>query len=358
MTVGIITPFREQVKVLSDTLFRDSHGERFTSELRLKVMTFDTCQGEERDLIIYSMVATSAHDSLNYIFPVTMEGAKDRIEDALKVQRLNVGFSRAKEGILFVLSKPVEDFRGAIGTALMHYQTVLNTRALPSPEETDQSSPMERKVLDWISKTQFYQALHDRIEVMAQFPIGEYLKQLDPFYQHPAYRCDFLLKLHDHKSPLNVVIEYDGFAEHFTDLDQVHSGNWERYYKPEDIERQMVIESYGYRFLRLNRFNLGKDPITSLSSRLYELAKTAQMEDLDSVAVGQIKEDADSLTNGTKKRCPKCGEIRALKDFYDKKLRDGIGGYGRSCMACKSATVGTATNGIRRSWSRRRRRSW
>jgi hypothetical protein len=101
LTVGVITPFREQVKLLNDTLFRDAYGERFNSELRLKVMTFDTCQGEERDLIVYSMVATNGHDALNYVFPVTMEGAAERIEDALKVQRLNVGFSRAKEGILF-----------------------------------------------------------------------------------------------------------------------------------------------------------------------------------------------------------------------------------------------------------------
>ena len=358
LTVGVITPFREQVKVLNDTLFRDAYGERFNSELRLKVMTFDTCQGEERDLIIYSMVATPTHDSLNYVFPVELKDAEERIEDALKYQRLNVGFSRAKEGILFVLSKPVEAFHGSIGEALMHYKTVLETKILPSAEDTDQSSPMESKVLDWISKTQFYQNLQERIEVIAQFPIGEYLKQLDPFYKHPAYRCDFLLKLHDHRNPLNVVIEYDGFAEHFTNLGQIHSGNWEHYYKPEDIERQMVIESYGYRFLRLNRFNLGKDPITVLSSRLYELAKTASMEDLDSVAVGQIKEDADSITNGTKKVCPKCGEIRSLMDFYDKKLRNGIGGFGRSCMACKAATTKSSTPGTGRKRSRYRKPRW
>jgi hypothetical protein len=258
----------------------------------------------------------------------------------------------------FVLSKPVESFKGSIARALFHFKTVLEARTLPMPDETDPNSPMERKVLDWLSKTQFYQRLEDRIEVIAQFPIGEYLKQLDPFYQHPAYRCDFLLRLHDHGNPLNVVIEYDGFAEHFTDRTKVHSGNWDHYYKPEDIERQMVIESYGYRFLRLNRFNLGNDPIDTLSNRLYDLAKAASMNGLDAVAVGHIKEDADSLTNGSKKSCPKCGEIQTKMEFWDQKLREGTGGFGKTCMTCKIANGKKTTPGLGGMWSRSRRRRW
>ena len=33
----------------------------------------------------------------------------------------------------------------------------------------------------------------------------------------------------------------------------------------------MVIESYGYKFLRINRFNLGEDPVSTLSERLKRL---------------------------------------------------------------------------------------
>ncbi len=336
LSVGIITPFREQLKLLNDVIYRDAYAERFDTELRLKVMTFDTCQGEERDLIVFSMVATDAHDALNYIFPVTLDGVADKVEDALKVQRLNVGFSRAKEGMLFVLSKPVENFKGSIGRVLMHYKTILEARPLPSAEDTDPASPMEKKVLDWIGKTAFYHRHVDRIEVMAQFPIGEYLKQLDPFYEHPAYRCDFLLRLHDPNKTLNVVIEYDGFMEHFTDHAKIHNGNWDHYYRPEDIERQMVIESYGYRFLRINRFNLGDDPIDTLSARLYDLAKTASVEGLDATVVLNLKDDVDALTSGAKKRCSKCEEIRDLTEFWDVKLKSGNGGYGRICTLCKT----------------------
>ena len=43
-------------------------------------MTFDTCQGEEREVILYSMVATDAHDALNYVFPVVRKDADEKVE--------------------------------------------------------------------------------------------------------------------------------------------------------------------------------------------------------------------------------------------------------------------------------------
>lgn len=350
-TVGVITPFREQLKLLNDVLYRDAYGERFETELRLKIMTFDTCQGEERDLIIYSMVATPDRDALNYIFPVTLDGAQDKVEEALKIQRLNVGFSRAKEGFLFVLSKPVEEFKGSIGRVLTHYKAILEDRSRPDELSVDPASPMEKKVLDWLYKTAFAQMNEERIEVVPQFPIGEYLKQLDPFYAHPAYRCDFLLRYYNDVSTVNIIIEYDGFAEHFIEHKKIHNGNWDKYYRPEDVERQMIIESYGYKFLRINRFNLGKDPVEALSQRLYDLVEAGNAEDDDASLVRAIKGDAESLEVGSKKRCPKCGEIREVSDFWDPQLKSGNGGYGRNCMQCKRPAP-KATSGFRRRYRR------
>jgi hypothetical protein len=354
MTVGVITPFREQVKLLNEILFRDAYGERFESEFRLKIMTFDTCQGEERDLIIYSMVATSDRDVLNYVFPVDLTGLADKAEEAVKAQRLNVGFSRAKEAFLFVLSQPVDRFHGAIGGALMHFKGILEDRARPDEASTDPHSPMERKVLDWLYKTPFVQQNEDDIEIVPQFPVGAYLKQLDPFYSHPAYRCDFLVRYYDAHGSINVIIEYDGFAEHFVERQKIHSSNWDHYYRPEDVERQMVIETYGYKFLRLNRFNLGTDPVTSLSERLYELIKVAPKA--RSTVMTRIKNDVESLEEGSKRRCPKCGEIRKIEDFWDRKLKSGHGGYGRNCLQCKPRATARATSDHRATQSRGRRR--
>src|SRR5260370_28924121 len=176
------------------------------------------------------MVATATQDMLNYVFPVSLENMEERVEEALKVQRLNVGLSRAKEKIHFVLSKPVEAYHGSIGRVLAHSKGLLEEGAVPDAEQTDINSPMERKVLDWLSKTTFYQQNEERLEVSPQFPIGDYLRQLDPTYQHPAYRCDFLVRFRNHDKTINIIVEYDGFREHFTDHKKIHAGNYGAYY--------------------------------------------------------------------------------------------------------------------------------
>jgi hypothetical protein len=349
-TVGIITPFREQQTLLSKMLFNHPQGAEFERLLRLKVMTFDSCQGEERHIIFYSMVATSDTDALNYIFPVELSDAEQAVEQKLKVQRLNVGFSRAQEMVWFVHSKPLNEFRGAIGQALNHYANVLESaNRLPSVEDTDQSSPMEAKVLDWLQKTRFYQSNIDVIDVFAQFELGTYLRQLDPTYEHPNWRVDFLITYQSEKGPIQIVIEYDGFEYHFTKGKHIHVGNHERYLSEADVERQLTLESYGYRFLRINRFNLGNDPVETMSERLYQLIKMAGVEHT-SDAVKHIQSQAQGLANKELKPCTRCGEIRDKTEYFDPSLAGGAGGYGRVCMPCKNkdAKKNTISFGRRR----------
>lgn len=52
------------------------------------------------------------------MFPVDLVDAEERVEEKLKVQRLNVGFSLAEEMIWFVVSKPLDTFKGSIGRFL------------------------------------------------------------------------------------------------------------------------------------------------------------------------------------------------------------------------------------------------
>ncbi|MBV8157091.1 MAG: hypothetical protein JO278_05510, partial [Dyella sp.] len=332
-TVGIITPFREQQTLLSKKLFNHPRSRDFEERLRLKVMTVDSCQGEERGLIFYSMVATPGQDALNYVFPVTLNGAVDSVEDKLKVQRLNVGFSRAQESIWIVHSMPIDEFRGGAGQALRYYANALNRRDI-GVGQTDARSPMETKVLEWLKQTPFIQAHGDAVEIIPQFPVGDYLRQLDPTYQHPAWRVDFLITVQTDREALQIVVEYDGFEHHFRRDKPVHVGNHERYLVEADVERQLTLESYGYRFLRINRFNLGKDPIQVISDRLYRLVEVAGME-IRSVAVDKVLEHVQGLASKEKKACSRCGQIRDQQDFFDPYLKGGMGGFGRVCMSCK-----------------------
>ena len=247
-SVGIITPHTNQQKLLMENIGKHRERDYFFDTLQLKIMTFDTCQGEERDIVFYSMVATEESDRLWGIFIKDL-GSIDIEEDGrIRAQRLNVGFSRAKECMHFVLSKPLDKYTGSIGDALRHYQNVLNeAQKERSISEVDNKSKMEPKVMNWFYQTKFWQENKDDIEFIPQFKIGEYLRQLDSTYSHPSYKVDFLLVYRDtsdreHK----IIIEYDGFREHFDNIDEVNELNYEHYYSDGDVYREKVLESYGY----------------------------------------------------------------------------------------------------------------
>ncbi len=269
-SIGIISPHREQVTLLIDKINEIPEKDWLYEKCKLKIMTFDTCQGEERDYIFYTMVATKEKDRLTWIFLKDFKTLNEEIDGTVKSQRLNVGFSRAKECIHFVLSKPLEEFTGEIKNALFHYKNELETAKGKIIGDTDPLSPMETKIKNYIVETKFYKERKEKIEVMTQFAVGDYLKQLDSNYNHPAYKVDFLIVLDKMEK---IILEYDGFKEHFTDLDEVNVSNYKYYMKEDDVYRQKVLESYGYKFLRINKFNLGEDPVTTLNSRLENLVK-------------------------------------------------------------------------------------
>ena len=337
-SVAIITPFREQVSYLQKRLIDEPLREEIEKKLKLAIFTFDTCQGEERDLIFYSMVANRQTDKLRYIFPREVKVSEDEIDGDLKFQRLNVGFSRGKEKLVFILSKPIEEFNGAIKEVLQHYRKVLETASqLPDVTSTDQSSPMEARVLEWLKATSFVTSNADNIEIIPQFELGAYLKALNPTYSHPAYKVDFLIRLKQGDHFQQCIIEYDGFEFHFDDKSSVDQYNWQSFLTDGDIEREFVLESYGYKMLRINRFNIGKDPISTLDDRLSELFSEFVEKDKPPQIVteltNQATENIQGLEKGTHKKCLKCDKIKRIEEFYDRTLKSG---YGNNCNICTS----------------------
>ena len=328
-SVCIITPHTNQQKLLMEMIGTLPERDYFFDKLKLKIMTFDTCQGEERDIVFYSMVATEESDRLWGVFIKDL-GA-DNAYEKIKAQRLNVGFSRAKECMHFVLSKSQDKYSGSIGDALVHYRDVReDAKKKPSVSELDPRSEMERKVMHWFCQTRFYKESKDDIEFKPQFEIGKFLKQLDETYSHPNYKVDFLLVYRDKSDREHkIIIEYDGFKEHFEDIDEVNELNYEHYYSDEDVYRQKVLESYGYKFLRINRFNIGANPIQTLDDRIAKLVKHRRTRN---ILLSSIHKTFEGLQNGEKKECPGCQMIKNLDDFRNASL---ITGYGRFCRKCK-----------------------
>lgn len=132
---------------------------------------------------------------------------------------------------------------------------------------------MESNVLNWILDSEFYNLNKDSLELIPQFNIGQYLKDLNPYYNHPKYKVDFLLLFKNKSRSVRIIIEYDGFKEHFTNLSETNASTFEFYQKDDDIYRQKVLESYGYIFLRLNKFNLGSkgNESETISERIKEI---------------------------------------------------------------------------------------
>lgn len=269
-TVGIITPFTNQQQLIASLVYDSDDYFYYKNTFDIRVWTFDTAQGQERDLILYSMVERPAEDTLKYIFPVNLKNISDEENGSLKAQRLNVGLSRAKEKVTFIVSKSLDQFNGEIGRAL---RVFADYSKLPDfynlAQATDPSSAMELRVLHWLQQTKFYAENRDRLEIIPQFPIGRYIKQLDPLARMPSYRCDFLITYRQTSSEVtSVVLEYDGFEDHFDDEEFVNELNYQRHQRVADIERQKAIEAYGYRFIRLNKFMLREEPVDRIDQEL------------------------------------------------------------------------------------------
>ena len=334
-SVGIITPHTNQQKLIVEKINKLPEKDYFYDKFNLKIMTFDTCQGEERDLILYSMVATKKEDHLWGVFIKDLNSIDIEEDGKIKAQRLNVGLSRAKECMHFVLSKPIEEFSGSIGEALMHYNNEISeSKKEHGVSEVDANSKMEPEVLNWFYQTEFWTKHKDNIDFLPQFELGKYLKQLDRTYDHPKYKVDFLLIYKDetHKEH-KIIIEYDGFREHFSNADEVNEFNYQDYYSEDDIYREKVLESYGYRFLRINKFNIGSNPISVLNERITSLVKNNVEKNN---VISHIHETVENLQNGLMKECPKCHQARSSDDFIDKSL---ITGYGRFCKFCKGNII-------------------
>ena len=345
-SVGVITPHTEQQAHIASLIHDHPRSDEIYSKLRLKVMTFDTCQGEEREIIFYSLVATKEKDRLMYVFPKTLnKDDSEEVDHNLRLQRLNVGLSRGQEKIVFVHSKPLDQYSSALKTALFHYRNELDrAQALPTPDELDASSPMERMVLHWFSQVPIIQELGDNCEIIAQFELGKYMRQLDPSYRHPDYRGDFLIRVSEGDRVHQLVIEYDGFEFHFergVPAGQINSSTWQSYLTSADLEREKVLESFGVWMIRLNKFNIGKDPVATIDALLRKRLDMLSNGHHPHVLVKAVAEKAaeveEGLKSGDYKRCTKCDRDLPIAMFSAPGNKTG---YARYCQDCKLKSPG------------------
>jgi hypothetical protein len=142
-----------------------------------------------------------------------------------------------------------------------------------------------------------------------------------------------------------MVLEYDGFEYHFAKdipIGMINSTTWRAYLTEDDLEREKVLESFGYPMIRLNRFNLGKDPVTTIDRMLRERLETilngSQAHDLIKRDTETASEIEEGLKTGNYKRCKKCDRDLPIEMFNDSSTKSG---FGRLCRECKTTTPST-----------------
>lgn len=249
LTIGIISPYRDQADLIQQLLLREFSdipdaliGHRITAS------TADGFQGDERDIILYSF----------RYGPSSSPGVVTAIQN--ERERLNVAFTRAKRlGICFI-SVPIERFpKGEIRDFLMHSRTVQN-RAGDLSEQVDRpdhfDSEFERKVC---------QALRDRgLKVTTQEPCA-------------GFRIDLVVE--DEEGRI-LGVECDGAwkedefgrlrPEDYHRQDILERANWvihrisgRRYYHNPEFEIDRVVET-------LRRQPTAKDRAIHIGPRLSE----------------------------------------------------------------------------------------
>ena len=208
-TIGIIVlqNSNKHLSMIISEIWKN-FSNQFMQKRKIKVGTAYDFQGDERDVIILSMV-----NSL-----IQSNGEKNRIQPMTKKifeRSFNVASSRAKEQvILFYSIKPEFLSKECLRYKLINYYLTYNLEKEKSKEKLFESN-FERDVYRFLNKEGF--------ELTPQFKVGK-------------YRIDFVL---ENDEGIKIAIECDG--------DKYHT--IEEY--ENDLIRQEVLERCGWIFIRI-----------------------------------------------------------------------------------------------------------
>ena len=258
-TIGIVAAYPQQAALIQKEIDESVINDWFRAH-DVRVMTFETAQGVSRDYVFYSFVASGTADLSSY----------GKIGDATLQQQYakrvtTAGFSVPAVTARFVLSQPVESFSGELAETLRVYQSIVASgTAKPTASTTDILLPAQSLVPQHFYATKFYGKHADKTRLITQFSSGDYLKHLVPGYRHPAFKVDFLVAYGDQR----LIISFDEFKEHF--LSGSTGKDASVYLSSDELYAQKQLESLGYGFIRLNKFNLGHKPIDALDAMLVE----------------------------------------------------------------------------------------
>lgn len=212
-SIAVLAFFNEQAELIRKVI----------EDPDIKVSIIEGIQGDERDIIIYSFVISSADQKMRYV-ALTGEGGEVRRE--ANEGRVNVAFSRAKLQVHAVTS--LQPYAWPEGIWIKRYLEYIDKHGVladqHSTAEQQFDSLFEQRVFEYLSQ---------------QLPATDFMLTTQ------VKSCGFLIDLviHNKGTGKSLAIECDG-PTHFEAGDgQVYVLN--------DFERQAVLETAGWDFYRI-----------------------------------------------------------------------------------------------------------
>ncbi|MBT5539867.1 MAG: ATP-binding protein [Candidatus Marinimicrobia bacterium] len=215
-TIGVVTPFRQQANRINDTLYEQGISQEIIQETRLHVDTSHGFQGDERDVMLFSLCAG----------PEMPKGSLHFIEKQGNL--FNVAASRAR-AILHV----VGNRKWARSCGIKHIERLAAERS--RSENSIAKGPWSPHDSPW-EKVLYNALIKAGVEPVAQYPVA-------------GRRLDLAL-VRAGDNPLKLDIEVDG--------DRYHR-NPDGSRKQEDIWRDHQLKSLGWQIKRFWVYQLRED---------------------------------------------------------------------------------------------------
>ena len=253
---GVICLFEEQMRLVNDLV-----AEQIPDELRsshdLVVVNPDGFQGDERDVILYSL----SFDANG----MTQQALSARQADREHIQgMLNVAFTRARDEIHIFHSAEASDFGMTSGSGAIKDWLKYCTERCNGQSTTTTGAEVQYAKAQSEFETQVMASLVSKgITVRSQYP-----------------SCGFFVDVVAELNDCRVAIECDGEIWHLDEHGEL---------KREDIERQEILERAGWKVIRVPYRSWRENPEAQLQRILSEFHTS---DPLKSSEVVQAPEDA------------------------------------------------------------------
>lgn len=258
---GVICLFEQQVRLISD-LVSEHISEEDRLEHQLVVVNPDGFQGDERDVILYSLSFDAGGMSRAQLS--ARQAERDHIQGML-----NVAFTRAREEMHIFHSADIGEFSTASGTGIILDWLVYCAKETERTSNNREYRPEEQKCQS-VFEAEVLTALREKdVKVISQYP-----------------SCGYFIDLVAELDGIRLAIECDGEIYHLDEHGQL---------KAEDIFRQEVLERAGWEVLRIPYRSWRENSAPFIESILSRL-RSSQSEESVEHPTPQADADASSQT--------------------------------------------------------------